>query len=305
MPLYGFDQLYQDADALPAPVPVAVAGGADRTVLEALRAACDRGWVAPLVAGPETAVRRTAAEHGVGLQGFTLLDAEQPAVAAVAAVRSGQARLLMKGQIATPPLMAAVLAPAHGLRRGRVICQVVLMEVRPAERRFLLADTGICIYPTLDERIDILRHAVALAHALGAEVPRVAVLSATETATPKMPDTLEAADLQHRSAAGEFRGCVIQGPLSFDLAYAPDAADKKRLGGPVVGGADVMLFPNLLAGNLTVKAIMYTADCRYGGVLCGAACPVVFMSRADSTSTRLNSLALALKLVTTSPEGDR
>jgi phosphate butyryltransferase len=303
MSLPSFDQVYQDADALPAPVPVAVAGGADRTVLEALRAACDRGWVTPLVAGREADVCRTAAEHGVGLHGFTILDAADPAAAAVAAVRSGRARFLMKGQIATPALMAAVLHPVQGLRTGRIICQVVLMDVQPAGRRFLLADTGICTAPTLDERIDIMGQAVELAHALGAEVPRVAVLSATETPTPKMPDTLEAAELQHRSSAGAFRGCVVQGPLSFDLAYAPDAADKKRLGGPVVGAADVFLFPNLLAANLTVKAIMYTADCRFGGVLCGAACPVVFMSRADSTSTRLNSLALALKCMTTMANG--
>jgi phosphotransacetylase len=302
MPLASFEQLYEDADALPAPVPAAVAGGADGTVLEALRAACDRGWVTPVVAGREAEVRRTAAEHGLGLHGFTVLGAEEPAAAAVAAVRSGMARLLMKGQIATPALMAAVLDPATGLRRGRVICQVVLLEVRPADRRFLLADTGICVYPTLNERIDILRHAVETAHALGAEVPRVAVLSATETVNRKLPDTLEAAELQHRSAAGEFRGCVIQGPLSFDLAYAADAADKKRIGGPVVGAADVFLFPNLLAANLTVKAIMYTADCRFGGVLCGAACPVVFMSRADSTATRLNSLALALRLARQEPD---
>ena len=198
-------------------------------------------------------------------------------------------------------LRVAVLDPAHGLRRGRVICQVVLMEISPAGRRFLLADTGICTYPTLDERIDIMRHAVETAHALGAEVPRVAVMSATEAVNRKLPDTLEAADLQHRSAAGEFRGCVVQGPLSFDLAYAADAADKKRIGGPVVGAADVMLFPNLLAANLTVKAIMYTADCRFGGVLCGASCPVAFMSRADTAATRLNSLALALKLTRHQP----
>jgi phosphotransacetylase len=305
MPLTSFDQLYQDADALPAPVAVAVAGGTDRTVLEALRAACDRGWVTPVVAGREADVRRSAAEWGVALDGFTLLDTEETAVAAVAAVRSGLARVLMKGQIDTPALMSAVLDPTHGLRRGRVICQVVLMEVRPAGRRFLLADTGICIYPTLNERIDILRNAVETAHALGAEVPRVAVLSATEKPTSKLPDSLEAAELQHRSAAGEFRGCVVQGPLSFDLAYAADAADKKRLGGPVVGAADVMLFPNLLAANLTVKAIMYTADCRFGGVLCGAACPVVFMSRADNSSTRLNSLALALKLASAPRGSDR
>jgi phosphotransacetylase len=293
----GFIQLYKDADASPCPVPVAVAGGADRTVLEALRTACDRGWVRPLVAGREADVRRQAADGGVALDGFTLLDADEPARAAVAAVRSGRARLLMKGQVATPALIAAVLDRETGLRTGQVICQVVLLEVERDERRFLLADTGICIEPTLEEKAGIIRYVADLAHALGEKCPRVALLAATETATAKMPDTLDAAELQRRGEAGAFPGCAVQGPLSFDLAYAPDAAGKKGVAGPVAGAADAMVFPNLLAANLTVKAIMYTADCRFGGALCGAACPVVFMSRADSTATRLNSLALALTLL--------
>ena len=111
-----------------------------------------------------------------------------------------------------------------------------------------------------------------------------------------MPETLDAAELVQRAEAGEFGECDVQGPLSFDLAFAADAAEKKQIAGAVTGAADVMLFPNLLSANLTVKAIMYTADCQFGGVLCGAKCPVVFMSRSDSTATRLNSLALALKL---------
>ncbi len=111
-----------------------------------------------------------------------------------------------------------------------------------------------------------------------------------------MPETLDAAELQRRGQAGEFPGCVVEGPLSFDLAYAADAATKKQVAGSVAGAAEILLFPNLLAANLTVKAIMYTADCRFGGILCGAACPVVFMSRADTTATRLQSLALALRV---------
>src|SRR5262249_49856398 len=176
------------------------------------------------------------------------------------------------------------------------ICQVVLMSILPARRQFLLADTGVCVQPTLEQKSDILRNAVGVAHALGVEEPRVAVMAASESPSPALPDTLEAAELQRLCEAGELPGCVVQGPLSFDLAYAADAADKKRVGGPVPGAADVMLFPNLAAANLTVKAIVYTADCCFGGVLCGAACPVVFMSRADTTATRLNSLALALRL---------
>jgi hypothetical protein len=127
--------------------------------------------------------------------------------------------------------------------------------------------------------------------------PRVAAIAATEEVVDAMPETLDAAELERRRAAGAFGQCLVQGPLTFDLAYASEAGTKKRLEGSAIGNADAMLFPNLLSANLTVKAIMNTADCRFGGVLCGAACPVVFMSRADTTSTRLNSLALALALL--------
>jgi phosphotransacetylase len=247
----------------------------------------------PQLIGQEADIRRLASACQIGLEGFTILHAEDPATAAVAQVRSGQAQILMKGQIATPDLMRAVLDPASGLRIDRVICQVVWMEIPAHDREFLLADTGICIQPTLEQKIDILRSAVAVAHSLGKDRPQVALMAATEKVTEAMPETLDAAELQRRNGMGEWSGCVVRGPLSFDLAYSAEAADKKRL---ATTPADVMLFPNLLSANLTVKAIMYTADCRFGGVLCGAACPVVFMSRADNTATRLRSLALALAM---------
>jgi len=294
MPLVSFDQLFQDADAMHEPVGLAVAGGADSTVLGALRTACDRGWITPFVVGKETEIRQVADACGIGLHGFTIIDSADPAAAAVALVRNRKAELFMKGQIATPALMKAVLDPALGLRTRRVICQVVLMEL--GGRRFLLADTGICIQPTLEQKIDIMISAVMMAHALGVECPRVAAMAATESVTDSMPETIDAAELQRRSQAGEFPGCTVRGPLSFDLAYDEAAAVKKKLNDPAHTIADIMLFPNLLSANLTVKAIMYTANCRYGGILCGAACPVVFMSRADTTATRLNSLALALRI---------
>jgi phosphotransacetylase len=133
-----------------------------------------------------------------------------------------------------------------------------------------------------------------LAHSLGAECPRVAGMAATETPVASMPETLDAAELQRLNLAGEIAGCLVRGPLSFDMAFDAGASAKKQRGDLEFGVADVMLFPDLLSANLTVKAIMYTAPCRCGGVLCGTACPVVFMSRADTTATRLNSLALAL-----------
>jgi phosphate butyryltransferase len=296
--LPSFDDLYAAADQRAARTPVAVACAADRTVLEALRVASQRGWVSPIACGDEAQIRRFADDCEVELAGFEFVESAEPAEAAVAAIRSGRARLLMKGQISTPDLMRAVLAE-NGLRTGRVVCQTPLMEIVTSGRRFLLADTGITIHPTLEQRIDILRSAVAMAHMLGVDEPRVALLAATDKTVASMPDTLEAAEIVRRHESGEITGCRVQGPLSFDLAYAAEAGDRKQMAGPVVGSADVMIFPNLLAANLTVKAIMYTAPCRFGGVLRGTACPVVFMSRADSVETRLNSLALALKLTAT------
>jgi phosphate butyryltransferase len=301
MSLIGLDELYRCADALHAPVSVVAAGGADRTVLEALAEAQRRGWVAPIVTGSAADIRQVAADHQIDLAGFRLVDSDDPAGAAVAEVQSGRARALMKGQIATPLLMKAVLAREGGLRTDRCICQVVLMEIPRDKRRFLLADTGITIQPTFAQKAEILQSLVAVATALcqpdAVDPPGIAIMAATEKTTEAMPDTLDAAELTRRGAAGDFPGCVVQGPLSFDLAYAVEAGEKKKLQGSVIGAADAMLFPDLLSANLTVKAIMYTADCRFGGVLCGATVPVVFMSRADSTVTRLNSLALTLKMV--------
>jgi phosphotransacetylase len=299
MSLPSFDELRQKAGARPKPAVVAVAGGDDPTVLEALVVAVKQGWVQPILVGPEAETRATALARGLPLNGMILRDTPTAEVAAVATmeVRAGRAQAVMKGQIDTPTLLKAILDTDHGLRTGRVICQVVLMEILRDGRRFLMADTGICVQPSLPDKVDIIRSTVALAHTLGLSRPRVALMAATETVKPAMPETMDAAEITRRGELGEFTDCVVQGPLSFDLAYAAGAAEKKRIGGSVVGAADIMIFPNLLAANLTVKAMMYTAGCRFGGVLSGASVPVVFMSRADSTETRLNSLALTLALL--------
>lgn len=302
MSLIGFDELYQFADALPSPVAVVAAGGADPTVLQALSLAHRRGWVAPVLTGIAAEIEQLATDLQIDTTGFRIIDTDDPAGAAVAEIKAGRAQSLMKGQIATPALMKAVLSRETGLRTNRCICQVVLMEIPRDRRRFLLSDTGITIQPTLDQKGDILKSLVDVASVLRepetSELPRVAVMSATEKASESMPDTLDAAELTRRGASGQFSGCLVQGPLSFDLAYAVDAGEKKKIEGGVVGAADAMLFPDLLSANLTVKAIMYTANCRFGGVLCGTSSPVVFMSRADTTTTRLNSLALTLRMLT-------
>jgi phosphotransacetylase len=299
MPLPSFDELRQKACARQEPAVVAVAGGHDPTVLEALFVAVKQRWVQPIVVGPAAETRAIAGARGIPLHGMTLRDAstDEMANAAVAEVRAGRVQALMKGQIDTPGLMNAILDVEYGVRTDRVICQIVLMEIGRDARRFLMADTGITIQPNLPHKVDIMRSTVDVAHALGMTRPRVALMAATETVKPAMPETVHAAEITRRGELGEFADCLVQGPLSFDLAYAAVAGERKRIGGSVVGAADIMLFPNLLAANLTVKAMMYTADCRFGGVLGGTSVPVVFMSRADTTETRLNSLALTLALL--------
>lgn len=294
--LPSFVELHQRADSRSAPVEIAVAGGNDPSVIEAMGAAVRRGWVRPLLVGRESEIRTIAESLNVPLEGMEIVNADGDDLAriAVAAVRAGRARILMKGQVATPSLLKAVLDAKSGLRTGRTICQVVLMEIPRDSRRFLMADTGIRVQPSLQEKADILRSTVELARALGQSRTRVAVMAATETVNDLMPETLDAYELAQLGMKGEFSDCLVQGPLSFDLAYAEDAGARKRVGGDVVGAADVMLFPNLLSANLTVKAIMYAADSRFGGLLRGTSAPVVFMSRADRPETRLNSLALTL-----------
>jgi phosphotransacetylase len=302
--LPGFDELNHWADDRARGVEVAVVGGDDPTVLAALEAAVRRGWIRPRVVGAEAAVRSLANELCVSVDGIDFVPCapEDAAATAVAEVRSGRARAVMKGQIATPALLKAILDPEAGLRTERVICQVVLMEVPRDGRRFLLADTGITIRPSFTQKAEILHATVEVAHALGLARPRVALLAASETVRDSMPETLHAQELSRSYGQSATARCEVQGPLSFDLAYASDAGARKRIGGSVVGAADAMIFPDLLSANLTVKAIMYTADCHFGGVLRGTSAPVVFMSRADDTPTRLNSLALALSILDSYPQ---
>lgn len=298
MPLKSFEELYAAADQLPVPVPVAAAGGADSSVIQAMELARRRGWVAPILTGDLDAIRERAEALEIDLEPFQLIEDEtDSAVRAVQEVSSGRAKLLMKGLISTPKLMKAILNKDFGLRTGKTICQVVLMEISRDQRRFLLTDTGVTIVPTLDQKVELIECVTDVAARLGCASPRVAIMSAIEKVTDALPDTGEAAELAQRAEQGEFGDCVVQGPLSFDLAYAASASVKKGVGGDVTGSADAMVFPNLLAANLTVKGIMYIADCRFGGILCGTTSPVVFMSRADSVETRLNSLAYALQLL--------
>jgi phosphate butyryltransferase len=298
MSLPTFEKLHAGADASAAPVRLVAIGGEEVTVLEALSAARFRGWVEPIVTGDEAVIRRVAREAAIEIDGIRIVDTDEPARSAVEEIRGGRAEVLMKGRVATPDLMRAVLDRDSGLRTGRTIAQVVLMELPGLDRRFLLADTGVTVRPTIDQRAEIVESTAAIARALGVDRPRIALMAATEKPTEAMPDSMEAAELSRRHREeGAFPDCVVEGPLSFDLAFTPEAGERKGVAGEVPGAADATVFPDLVSANLVVKALMSLADCRFGGLLAGVACPVVFMSRADSTATRLNSLAYALATI--------
>lgn len=310
MPLPKFEELFAHLDDHRPQVRVVAAGGADATVLEAMSAAAERGWIEPMVTGHAPAIHQLANSLSVSLDPFQVIDVPEsagdtpaPALAAVAEIHAGRAAILMKGQIATPHLMKAVLQKEGGLRTGQAICQVVLMELLSHDRRFLMTDTGITITPTLDQKKQMIEHLVKAGRGLASMSPtaspsddvfRIGLMAATEKVSEAMPDTLDCPALCELANESRYSHCLIEGPLSFDMAMDAAATSRKGLDRRIAGNADAMLFPSLQSANLTVKAIMYTAHCRFGGMLMGTTHPVVFMSRADETATRLNSLALAI-----------
>ena len=212
------------------------------------------------------------------------------APAAVAAVRSGQADALMKGGVDTRDFMQAILDRERGLRVGRLVSHVAVVEA--FGRLLLITDGGVVLNPTLEEKAAIILNAVAIARRLGIELPKVAVLAAVEKENPKMPETVDAAALSRVALPG----CVVQGPLAVDNAVSPEAARLKGIAGPVAGHADILLVPSVLAGNLFAKGIMYFSQCRFGGVVAGTSRPVMFLSRSDTAPTRLNTIALGVLL---------
>src|SRR5579859_2146115 len=244
-------------------------------------------------------VDQAAEAAGLDIGAFRLVDAphsEAAAAEAVALVRRGEAALLMKGSLHTDELLHAVLSPDCGLRTGRGLSHVYLMDVPAYPRPLLLTDAAVNIAPDLERKRDIVQNAVDLAHVMGVETPRVAVLSAVETINPKMPSTLDAAALCKMADRGQITGALVDGPLAFDNAVSPDAARTKGIVSPVAGLADILVAPDLEAGNMLAKQLTFMAGADAAGVVLGAKAPIILTSRADSERTRLASCAVAARL---------
>jgi len=258
--------------------------------------AARRRLIVPILVGPPARIRAVAEANGVDLSGVRIVPtghSHASAEAGVALARSGEVETLMKGSLHTDEIMVAILSSQSGLRTDRRVSHVFVMDVPAYDRMLLVTDAAINIEPTLAEKADILRNAIELAHALGIAEPRVAILSAVETVNPEIRSTVEAAALCKMADRGQIMGALLDGPLAFDNAVSVRAARTKSIRSPVAGRADILLVPNLEAGNMLAKQLLYFAGADSAGIVLGARVPVVLTSRADNVRMRIGSAAVA------------
>jgi phosphate acetyltransferase len=278
------------------PLSCAVVHPCDERSLQGTLDAADAGLIDPVIVAPRHRIEAVAARLGRTLEGRTLVESEHSHASAARAVALAAARqvgLLMKGSLHTDELMEAVLAePA--LRTGRRMSHVFRLFVPACPRPLLLTDAAINIAPDLSAKADIVRNAIDLAHALGLALPRVALLSAVETVTPRIPSTLDAAALCKMADRGQIEGALLDGPLAFDNAISAEAAAIKGIESPVAGHADILVAPDMESANMLAKQLEYLAEASSCGVVLGAQVPIALTSRADPVSARVASAALAV-----------
>ncbi|WP_036167051.1 bifunctional enoyl-CoA hydratase/phosphate acetyltransferase [Massilia sp. 9096] len=281
------------------PLSTAVVHAVDAVSLAGAVEAARAGLIAPVFVGPEARIRKAADSAGIDLAPYQVVPAahsQAAAAEAVALARAGKVRALMKGALHTDELMHAVVDKACGLQAGRRISHVYAIDVPSYPRPLFVTDAAVNIYPTLEDKRDIIQNAIDLAHALGIGTPHVAILSALETIYPKIRSTIEAAALCKMADRGQITGAILDGPMAFDLAVSADAARTKGLVSPVAGKADILVVPDLEAGNMLAKQLEYLADAEVAGIVLGARVPVILTSRADGSLARMASCALAVML---------
>ena len=280
-----------------APAVVAVAHPCDFVTIGAVAEMVAAKLIVPILVGPQAKIRAAATAAAIDISAFQIVNVSHShaaAARAVALVKSGEAELLMKGSLHTDELMHEVVSPETGLRSDRRLSHVYIMDVPTYPRPLLITDAAVNIAPTLDEKRDIVQNAIDLAHVMGVETPRVAVLGAVETVNPEMRSTLDAAALCKMADRGQITGGVVDGPLAFDNAVSPEAARQKGIVSSVAGQADILVVPDIEAGNMLAKQLTFLAGADAAGVVVGAKVPIILTSRADSRRTRVASCAVAV-----------
>ena len=290
-----YQRLIERCDRLP-PTPAAVAHPCDASSLQAAIDAAKVGLISPVLVGPTARIREVAAKLGLDIAAYPVVDAafsHDSAEKAVELVRAGKAEALMKGSLHTDELMGAVVKRDTGLRTARRISHCFIMDVPGHTDPLIITDAAVNIAPTLKEKVDIVQNAIDLAHDLGATEVRVAILSAMETVNPDVPSTLEAAALCKMADRKQITGALVDGPLALDNAISPEAARIKKIDSPVAGRANVLVVPDLEAGNMLAKSLTFLAGADAAGIVLGARVPIILTSRADSLIARLASCAVA------------
>lgn len=290
----------------PPPLATAVVHPCSAEAIDAAIEARDEGLIAPILVGPEAKIQAAADKAGVSIAGLPLISTEHSHAAAEKAVElaaSGRADALMKGSLHTNELLGAVVASASGLRTERRISHVYILEVPAYPKPLIVTDAAINIAPSLAEKKDICQNAIDLLHRLGIARPLVAVLAAVETVEPAMKATLDAAALTMMARRGQITGAEVDGPLAFDNAVSFDAARIKEISSPVAGQADILVVPDLEAGNMLAKQLIYLGGANAAGIVLSARVPIILTSRADSLKVRLASAALAKLAGTSRPLG--
>lgn len=276
---------------------VAVAVAQDSAVLEAVKAAKERNIANAILVGDEAKIKEIAASVHVDVSEFEIInepDMIQASLIAVKLAHDGKADMYMKGVIDTKNFLKSVLDKEVGLRTGKPLSHVAVFEVPGIEQLLFLTDVAFMTYPTLEDKVNIINNTVPVAKACGIACPKVAPLAAVEVVNPKMPATVEAAELAKMNEEGQITGCIVDGPLSLDLAIDPEAAlHKGATDRKIQGDADILLFPDIHAGNLVYKAIVHMTDAKNGCILTGTKVPVILTSRSDTFETKVNSIALA------------
>jgi phosphate acetyltransferase len=289
-----YDRLIAACAGLP-PTTVAVVHPCDESSLAGMLAAKKLGIISPLLVGPRAKILQAAAVAGLDVSDIPIedtADSDAAAEAAVALVREGRCEALMKGSLHTDELLRPIVA-RDGLRTKRRISHCFILDVPGHEDPLIISDAAVNIAPSLAEKVHITQNAIDLAHALRAESVRVAILSAMETVNPEVPSTLEAAALCKMADRGQITGAVLDGPLALDNAIDLEAAATKRIVSPVAGRANVLIVPDLEAGNMLVKSLTFLAGATAAGIVLGARVPIILTSRADSLTTRIASCAVA------------
>jgi phosphate acetyltransferase len=291
-----YQRLIDYCKALP-PTPTAVAHPCDESSLRGAVDAASMGLIAPILVGPRARIEAVAKQCGLDIAGLPIVDTEHSVASAeksVALVREGKAEALMKGSLHTDELMGAVVRRETGLRTARRVSHCFVMDVPSYAETLIVTDAAVNIAPTLADKVDIIQNAIDLAHALQFKEVRVAILSAMETVNPSVPSTIEAAALCKMADRRQITGAILDGPLALDNAISLESVAIKKIDSPVAGRANVLVVPDLEAGNMLAKSLSFLAGADAAGIVLGARVPIILTSRADSVMTRLASCAVAV-----------